>query len=116
MSEVKETSCQEKLLNGTEKSTRLALWWLKHYESAMLFWRGFSWTWVIGILLFVIVGGLDLIRAISIIFSAGIIANAGICLSIRAMSSCLMQLEDGPEKEEAHQLMMKIIRRKVLHA
>jgi hypothetical protein len=96
------------------KGTRFALWWLRHYDSITHFWRGFSWVWVIGILLYVVVGYLDLARALFIILLIGVIANTGIYCSIRAISSHLKQLEDGPEKEEAHELMVQIIRKRIL--
>lgn len=100
--------------SDTRKGTLFALWWLRNYETITHFWRGFSWVWVTGILLSVVVGYLDLARAICLIFMIGVIANAGIYCSIRAIASHLKQLEDGPEKEEAHELMIKIIKRRAL--
>ncbi|MBW2107121.1 MAG: hypothetical protein JRI36_00430 [Deltaproteobacteria bacterium] len=98
-----------------DKATKVALWWLRNYDAITHFWRGFSWVWVIGVLMYVITGSLDLARAMVIIFVVGIIANSGIYCSIRAISAHLKQLEDGPEKQEAYDLMIKIIRARVLN-
>lgn len=103
-----------KVFHDTGRGTKVALWWLKHYETVMPFWRGFSWTWVIGILLAAIVGYLDLGSALLFIFFFGVIANTGMYLGIRTLSSHLKNLENGPEKEEAHELMIKIIQKTVL--
>jgi hypothetical protein len=107
---VEKTISPRKAFNDTAKATKIALWWLRHYESIMHFWRGFSWVWVIGVLLCAIVGDVDLAHAIFIIFLVGIIANTGIYLGIRTVSSHLKRLEDGPAKETAHELMIKIMK------
>lgn len=104
----------EKARTGCGIATKIALWWLRHYDGITHFWRGFSWVWVIGVLMYVVTGSLGLARAMLIIFVAGVIANAGIYCSIRAISAHLKQLQDGPEKQEAHDLMIKIIRARVL--
>ncbi len=102
------------VLSDTRTGTKLALWWLRHYESITEFWRGFSWIWVITVLFHVLAGYLDLARAIGLIFVVGIIANSGVYLAIKAIGSHLKHLEDGPEKEEAHDLMIEIIKRRAL--
>jgi hypothetical protein len=61
-----------KVFNDTSRITKVALWWLKHYETIMPFWRGFSCH--------------------------------------------LKNLEDGPEKEEAHELMIRIIKKRVMRS
>jgi hypothetical protein len=104
-----------RLVDRVTTGTRVALWWLRHYDGITHFWKGFSWVWVIGVLLSVIVGYLDLTIALPVIFLVGVIANSGIYLSIRAIGSHLKNLKDGPQKEEAYELMLKIIRRRVLH-
>jgi len=111
----REISDVAQLVDGVTMGTRVALWWLRHYEGITHFWKGFSWVWVIGVLFYVIVGYLDLGVALSIIFLVGVIANSGIYLSIRAIGSHLKNLEDGPQKQEAYELMLKIIRRRVMH-
>jgi len=103
------------VFHNSSRATHMALWWLRHYEAISHFWKGFSWVWVIGILFYVIAGYLDLAVALPVIFVVGIVANSGIYCSIRAISSHLRNLEDGPEKEEAHDLMIKIIERRVPH-
>jgi hypothetical protein len=110
---VKKMDDPSRVFNDTSMGTRVALWWLRHYDSTMHFWRGFSWAWVIGLVLSVIAGHLDLGRALFIILFCGVVGNTGIYLSIRAMGSHLNHLQDGPEKEEAHDLMIKIIRKRV---
>ncbi len=92
-----------------------ALWWLRHYETIIQFWTGFSWVWVVGIVLYAVVGYLALGYAICIILLVGVISNTGIYLSIQTMASYLRGLEDGPEKEAAHELMIKIIKRRMLY-
>ncbi len=113
MSREQEMERPSKVLTDAKKGAKVVLWWLRHYEDITHFWRGFSWVWVVGMLLFTVVGYLDLARAICLIFLVGVIANLGIYLSIRTIAGQLKALEDGPEKEEAHELMVKIIRRRV---
>jgi len=95
--------------------TKVTLWWLRHYESVTQFWRGFSWVFAIGIVLFAVVGHMDLRHALCLLFLIGVIANTGLYLGIRTMASYLKGLQDGREKREAHELMMKIIRRRIVH-
>ena len=106
--------------NPTEASkhscgTTFALWCLRNYEDIIHFWTGFSWLWVIGILLSAMVGYLSLSHALCTILLVGVIANSGVYLGIRAVASYLKHLQEGPEKEEAHKLMIRIIRRRVPH-
>jgi hypothetical protein len=91
----------------------MALWYLRHYEDIVHFWKGFSWLWVIGILLSSVAGYLSLGHALCTILIVGVIANTGIYLGIKTIASYLKGLDDGPEKDEAHELMMRIIRRRV---
>ncbi len=98
---------------NTTTGISVALWWLRHYETITHFWKGFSWVWVIGVLLLVMVGHLDLGRALCFILLIGVTANTGIYLGIKTAASYLKHLEDGPEKTEAHELMIKIIGRRV---
>jgi hypothetical protein len=91
----------------------MALWCLRHYDDIVHFWAGFSWLWVIGILLSAVVGYMSLSHALCTILLVGVIANSGVYLGIRAMASHLKHLKDGPEKEEAHELMIQIIKRRV---
>ncbi|MBW2644719.1 MAG: hypothetical protein JRE23_00820 [Deltaproteobacteria bacterium] len=114
MNKAEKIESVSKIFHDTSRGTKVALWWLRHYETVMPFWRGFSWTWVIGTLLAAIAGYLDLERALLLIFFCGIIANTGIYLSIMTMNCYLKNLEDGPDKEEAHELMIKIIKKRVL--
>lgn len=95
--------------------TKAALWWLRHYEFITHFWTGFSWAWVIGILLLPVIGYMDLRLAIALILLIGVIANTGIYMSIKTLASYLKQLKDGPEKEEAYELMTEIIKRRIQH-
>lgn len=97
------------------RGTKAALWWLRHYEFITHFWTGFSWVWVIGILLGAMVGYMDLRYAICLILLVGVIANTGIYMIIRTFASYLSHLKDGPEKEEAHKLMVEIIKRRIQH-
>jgi hypothetical protein len=99
----------------TDTGTRAALWWLRNYETIIHFWTGFSWVWVLGIVLYALVGYLSLAHAICIILLIGVIANSGIYLGIRTMASYLRGLEDCAEKEEAHELMIEIIKRRMLY-
>lgn len=92
---------------------KVALWSLRNYEDIVHFWKGFSWLWVIGILLSAVVGYLSLSHALCTILLVGVIANSGVYLGIRAIASHLKDLQDGPEKDEAHELMIRIIRRRV---
>jgi hypothetical protein len=100
--------------HDTATGIKVALWWLRHFEAIIHFWPGFSWAWVIGILLYAVSGHLELGHALGIIILIGVIANTGIYLSIRTLASYLKQLEDGPKKEEAHELMRKIIKRRTV--
>ena len=103
------------VVSQAAKGTKAALWWLRHYEFITHFWTGFSWVWVIGMLLLPVVGYMDLRLALSLILLIGVIANSGIYMSIRTLASYLKQLGDGPEKEEAHELMVEIIKRRIQH-
>jgi hypothetical protein len=98
----------------TSMGTKAALWWLKHYEGIVHFWTGFSWVWVVAILLGAIVGEIELRQALCLIFLIGVVAISGVYLCIKTLSSHLKHLSDGPEKEEAHELMAKIIRRRLV--
>lgn len=109
----KEYSHPSQVYHHKSMGTRVALWWLRNYEDIAHFWKGFSWIWVIGVLFYVIVGYLDLAVALPVVFIVGVIANSGMYFGIKAISSHLKNLEDGPEKEEAHELMIKIIKKKV---
>ena len=110
-----QTSNRSNVSDHTPTGTRVALWWLRHYESIIHFWTGFSWVWVVGILLSAIAGHLDLGHALSIIILVGIIANTGMYLGIRTLASYLKCLKDGRQKEEAHELMAEIIKKRMLH-
>ena len=100
-------------LHEVNRSTKIALWWLRHYEDIIGFWKGFSWVATIGVFFYVIVGYLDIGVAIPGLFIVGVVANGGIYFSIRAISSHLKHMQEGPEKEEAHALMMKIIKKRI---
>lgn len=106
---------QTTLSNCDGRGTGAALWWLRNYETVIHFWTGFSWVWVVGIVLYALAGRLGLGHAICIILLVGVISNTGIYLSVRTMASYLRSLSDGPEKEEAHELMIKIIKRRMLY-
>ncbi len=92
---------------------KTALWWLRNYESVIFFWTGFSWACVTGIILFSVIGNYDIGHALLLILLCGIAANAGIYLTIKTLGEYLKQLKDGPEKKEAHELMTKIIVRRL---
>jgi hypothetical protein len=106
---------QRTVVNEAARGTKAALWWLRHYEFITHFWTGFSWVWVIGMLLLPVAGYMDLRLAIALILLIGVIANTGIYMTIRTLASYLKQLKDGPEKEEAHELMTEIIKRRIQH-
>ncbi len=97
-----------------EWSTRVSLWWLRNYEEIIRFWTGFSWLVVIGAILTVIVGKISFNQALIFIFIFGFIGNTTLYFVIRTIAVCLKFIEDGPEKEEAHELMAAIIRRRLL--
>ncbi|MDY6951131.1 MAG: hypothetical protein SWE60_06450 [Thermodesulfobacteriota bacterium] len=99
---------------STATGTKVTLWWLRHYESIVQFWRGFSWVLAVGIVLFAIVGHMHLRHALFLLLVIGVIGASGIYLGIRTMASHLKGLKEGREKEEAHELMMKIIRRRIV--
>jgi hypothetical protein len=98
------------------RGAKVALWWLRHYETIIHFWTGFSWVWVVGILLGALVGHLQLGHALCLILLVGVISNTGIYLSIQTLASYLKGLKDGPAKEEAHELMIKIMTRRIVNA
>jgi hypothetical protein len=113
--ETKNVNSRQTVVSQAAKGTKAALWWLRHYEFITHFWTGFSWVWVIGMLLLPVIGYMDLRVAIALILLIGVIANTGIYMSIRTLASYLKQLKDGPEKEEAHELMTEIIKRRIQH-
>lgn len=98
-------------LNLCEK---IALWWIRHFESIIHFWTGFSWAIVIGAILTVVAGRFNLSQALSFVICFGVIANTGVFLCIKTLAASLKQLPDGPEKDEAHELMGRIIHRRLL--
>ena len=69
--------------------------------------------WVIGIILSSMVEYITLAYALAIILLVEVILNTGFYLAIRTIASHLKLLEDGPEKDEAHKLMTKIIKRRI---
>ena len=60
-----------------------------------------------------IVGYITLAHGLAIILFLGVVLNTGFYLAIRTVASHLKLLEDGNEREEAHDLMMKIIRKRI---
>ena len=115
MLKAEQTDSKTTVSSSDARGAKVALWWLRHYEIIIHFWTGFSWVWVLGILLGAVIGHLQLGHALCLILLIGVIANTGIYLSIRTMTSYLKGLEDGPEKEEAHKLMIEIIKRRMLY-
>jgi hypothetical protein len=111
-----QTNVKTTVSNCDARGAKVALWWLRHYETITHFWTGFSWVWVMGILLGVLVGEIQLGHALCLILLIGVIANSGVFLGIRAMASYLKGWKDGPAKEEAHELMIKIIKRRIVNA
>ena len=97
----------------TTVQTRFSIWWLRNFESIIHFWTGFGWVWAFAVLLSAIVGYMPLVNALAVLFFTGIVALFGILLCIRSISTHLKSLEDGPEKEEAHELMIQIIKRRI---
>ncbi len=95
---------------------RSALWWIRNFEKIIHFWTGFSWVIVIGAILTVFVGRFNLSQALSFIICFGVVANTGLYLCVKAFAASLKQLREGPEKEEAHELMGKIIHRRLLRS
>ena len=69
--------------------------------------------WVIGILLSSVVGYITLEQALAIVLLVGVILHVGFYLAIRAIASHLKLMKNSPEKEKAHDLMMKIICRRI---
>ncbi len=110
------TNTDSRLSHETAVGTRVALWWLRHYDTIIRFWTGFSWIWVIGLLLSIIVGYLDLARGLSTILLIGLVTNTGAYLAVRSLASHLKGLQDGPDRDEAHELMIQIMRRRTLIA
>jgi len=94
-------------------TTRATLWWLRNFEGIIHFWTGFSWLVVIGAILTVIAGRFDLKQVLVFIFFFGFIANTTLYFVIKSVAVCLRYMEEGPEKEEAHDLMIGIIRRRL---
>lgn len=115
MKESQQANTGEKTIQETAAGTSAALWWLRHYEGIISFWKGFSWVWVIGVLLYSIEGCIDLRYALWLILCIGVIANTGIYLGIKTLSSHLKNLKEGPEKKEAYKLMLKIIRKRAFY-
>ena len=113
MASAQPTHRGQEVLGHGATGTKVALWWLRHYEGIINFWTGFSWVWVIGLILYAISGQLQVKQALLLILFIGVIGNTGAYLGLRTLSSYLKLLKDGPEKEEAHELMTKIIRRRI---
>ncbi len=116
MLNAEQTTSHSTASYSTSRGTKVALWWLRNYETIIHFWTGFSWAWVIGVILCAITGYLDLRYALCFMFLIGVVANAGVYFSIKTMANYLKALKDGPEKKEAHALMIKIIKRRMLNA
>jgi hypothetical protein len=112
----RQITTEDALSHNAAAGTRVALWWLRHFESIIRFWTGFSWVWVIGVILSTIMGHLEFRYALCIILLVGVISNTGIYCGIRTIASYLKGLKDGPDKEEAHKLMIQIIKRRMLKA
>jgi hypothetical protein len=101
------------VLPETKTGAKVALWWLRHFDSITHFWTGFSWVWVTGLLLCAVTGQLGLREALSLIFVIGVIANTGVYCGIKTLASYLKHLRNSAEKEEAYELMTKIIRKRM---
>lgn len=92
--------------------TRLAFWWLKYFDEIATFWRGFSWSTVIMLFVIAVLKHWDLVPIVFAVFFGGMAINVGLYLLIRTLQSHLLTLE-GEDKEKAHNLMVKIILKKI---
>jgi hypothetical protein len=93
--------------------TRFSIWWLRNFEDIIHFWTGFSWVWAFGVLLFGIVGYMPLFNILAVLFLTSVALQCGLVLCIRSISAHLKTMEEGPEKELAHNLMIQIINRRL---
>lgn len=89
---------------------KLAMWWLKHYDETITFWRGFNWTLIVGLLLTPIVGAMSLETALVTMFVTSAILNISMILTVKTLRGYLRNLT-GSIKEEAHDLMIGIMKR-----
>jgi hypothetical protein len=93
--------------------TRFAIWWLSNFEAIIHFWTGFSWIWALTFILLALVGYIPLYKALGILFFTGITLQSGMFLCIRFIAAHLNSMEEGTEKDRAHDLMIHIIRRRI---
>jgi len=94
-------------------STKIALKWLRNYEHLAHFWPRFCWVMA---MTFFIIGALEhwpLGPAILGIVFGNLILNAGVFFAIRGIRSHLETMPESYEREEAHDLMIGIIRRRI---
>jgi len=92
---------------------RLALWWIRHYESCTHFWPGFLISLAICIFIVGCFRNWPIGPVLFGIATVSIILNAGVILLIKSLQHVLKNLPDGPEKEEAHDLMIEIIKKRL---
>jgi divalent metal cation (Fe/Co/Zn/Cd) transporter len=93
--------------------TRFSIWWLRNFEEIIHFWTSFSWVWAFAVVLSAIVGYMPLFNALAVLFVSGVILQSAMVLCIRSISTYLKSMEEGPEKEKAHDLMIQIIKRRM---
>jgi hypothetical protein len=93
--------------------TRFSMWWLGNFEAIIHFWTGFSWAWALTFILSAIVGYMPLFKALGLLFFTGITMQFGMFLCIRSIAAHLKSMEEGTEKDRAHDLMIQIIRRRI---
>ena len=94
--------------------TKIPLWFLRNYEDINHFWVGFNWAMSIGWLLSAIVGKLTLAHAIVLLFLTGTVLNIGMYYLVRSVAASLKNMAEGKEKDEAHNLMIQIIKRRIV--
>lgn len=92
--------------------TRLSLWWLRHHQECIDFWPRFCWTLSIAIFIIGLFNGFGLVEVAWFMLVFNLIINLGVYCGIRTMSATLNTLT-GEKKEEAHELMIDIVNRRI---
>jgi hypothetical protein len=93
--------------------TRFSIWWLRNFEAIIHFWTGFSWVWASAVLLYGLVGSVPLFETLAVLLLTSAALQSAMLLCIRSISTYLKSMEEGPEKDLAHDLMTQIIRRRL---
>lgn len=92
---------------------RIVLWWLRNYFEIRDTWIRGNWCLAITIFIIGALDGWGLDTAAFAIFTVGLVLNMGLYFCLRAINTYLKDIPEGPDKEEIHDEMTKLIKGRI---